>query len=214
MEQGGGCLGAGFGGGEAGAGWGGAGQFEGGGAGSHQGVAEDLRGEVGAYGRPASESAGLLSYADLVISEPARPEGTAVELMRAMTRLRARLRTESAIDDHPWTWSHLTTLHRIIEDGPLSVSELAQAEHVRRQSMAETVAAMRDGGLVATEKDPDDGRRTLLSATDAARALVARISPAREAWLAGVISTTLGPDERRTLDRAAAIMNQLADSGT
>ena len=35
---------------------------------------------------------------------------TAAELMKAMARLRARLRTESAPTEMRWTWSQLTTL--------------------------------------------------------------------------------------------------------
>ncbi|MFE2183456.1 MarR family winged helix-turn-helix transcriptional regulator [Streptomyces sp. NPDC059455] len=99
----------------------------------------------------------------------------AAALMKAMTRLRARLRTESAPDDMQWTWSQLTTLGRVVELGPVTASELAQAEHVRRQSMAETLAALRTGGLVSTGKDPDDGRKTLIHATPEGRALIETI---------------------------------------
>ncbi|WP_405987292.1 MarR family winged helix-turn-helix transcriptional regulator [Streptomyces sp. NBC_00872] len=146
-------------------------------------------------------------------SEPVSPEDTAVQLMRAMTRLRARLRTEAPIDDLPWNWSHLTTLHRIVQDSPVTATELAQAEHVRRQSMGETLAALRTGGMVTTAKDPNDGRKSLVSAPPAGRTLCERIPAARQAWLAGVIGASLRADERRTLDKAAAIMNRLADSG-
>ncbi|MFJ1617752.1 MarR family winged helix-turn-helix transcriptional regulator [Streptomyces sp. NPDC088251] len=145
-------------------------------------------------------------------SEPVPPEGTAVELMRAMTRLRARLRTETPLDDLPWNWSHLTTLHRIVQDGPVTATELAQAEHVRRQSMGETLAALRDGGLITSAKDPDDGRKSLVSATPAGRVLCERIPAARKAWLAEVIGTTLRANERKALDKAAEIMNRLADT--
>ena len=144
-------------------------------------------------------------------SEPPPPEGTAVELMRAMTRLRARLRTEAPLDDLPWNWMHLTVLGRIVQEGPATASELAQAEHVRRQSMAETVAGLRAGGLVVDDKDPNDGRKVLISATPAGRELVERIPAAREAWLSGAISSTLQAGERRTLQQAAEIMNRLAD---
>jgi DNA-binding MarR family transcriptional regulator len=148
----------------------------------------------------------------LVSSEPVPPEATAVDLMRAMTRLRARLRTEAPIDDLPWNWSHLTTLHRIVENGPVTAAELAQAEHVRRQSMAETVAALRAGGLVSSARDPNDGRKSLVSATSAGRELCERIPAAREAWLAKVIGSTLRANERKALDKAAEIMNRLADT--
>lgn len=144
-------------------------------------------------------------------SEPVRAEDIAVELMRAMTRLRARLRSEAPIDDLAVNWSQLTTLHRIASDGPITASELAQAEHVRRQSMAETLAALRAGGLVVAAKDPNDARKSLISATPAGLALTERIPAAREAWLTGVVQASLRPEELRTLRQAAEIMNHLAD---
>jgi DNA-binding MarR family transcriptional regulator len=147
-----------------------------------------------------------------VTSEPPPPEATAIGLMRAMTRLRARLRSEAPIGDLPVTWSHLTALHRIVEQGPMTATELAQAEHVRRQSMAETLTGLRTGGLVTDDKDPNDGRKVMVSATDAGRALIERSAATREAWLSKAISATLGPEERRVLFRAAEIMDRLADT--
>jgi DNA-binding MarR family transcriptional regulator len=138
---------------------------------------------------------------------------TAAELMKAMTRLRARLRAESAPDEMPsWTWSQLMTLGRIIDEEPTTVSELAHAEHVRRQSMAETVASLRAQGLITSAPDPDDGRKTLISATEKGRSLLETIPAAREEWLSLAIGKALGPGEQQTLLKAAAIMNQLADS--
>ena len=129
-----------------------------------------------------------------------------------MTRLRARLRSESAPTEMTWTWSQLTTLGRIISEGPATVSELAHAEHVRRQSMAETVAALRAHDLITAAQDPDDGRKTLITATDEGRSLLATIPAAREAWLAAAIGKALGPGEEQALLKAAAIMNRIADA--
>lgn len=129
-----------------------------------------------------------------------------------MTRLRARLRSEAPLDDLPVSWSHLTVLHRVIEQGPVTASELAAAEHVRRQSMAETLAGLRAGGLIADGKDPDDARKVLVSATAEGRALVERSAATREAWLSKAISGTLGAEECRVLLRAAEIMDRLADA--
>jgi DNA-binding MarR family transcriptional regulator len=137
---------------------------------------------------------------------------TATELMKAMTRLRARLRSESAPTEMPWTWSQLTTLARIVAEGPTTISELAHAEHVRRQSMAETVAALRAHDLITAAQDPDDGRKTLITATGKGRSLLATIPAAREAWLAAAIRKALGPGEEQALLKAAAIMNRIADA--
>jgi DNA-binding MarR family transcriptional regulator len=142
---------------------------------------------------------------------PSAPE-TGAELMKAMTRLRARLRAESAPSDLRWNWSQLTTLARLVTDGPATTSDLAQAEHVRRQSMAETIAALRAGGLVDTRPDPDDARKTIIHATARGRELHATIPAAREAWLEKAITGLLEPEEQVTLLKAATIMNRMADS--
>lgn len=136
----------------------------------------------------------------------------ATELMQAMTRLRARLRAESAPSEMPWTWSQIMTLGRIVREGTTTTSALANAEHVRRQSMAETVAALRAEGLVASDQDPNDGRKTLISATPKGQALSATIPAARETWLIGAIHELLGPEERQLLVQAAALMTRIADS--
>jgi DNA-binding MarR family transcriptional regulator len=136
----------------------------------------------------------------------------AIELMTAMTRLRARLRSESAPTDMHWTWSQLAALGRIVQEGPTTTTDVAQAEHVRRQSMAEIVAALRADGLVETRPDPADGRKTLLVATHRGRDLLKTIPAAREAWLSVAMHATLDHDEQETLSKAAAIMSRLADS--
>jgi DNA-binding MarR family transcriptional regulator len=147
-----------------------------------------------------------------MVSGSRQESQTATELMKAMTRLRARLRSESAPTEMAWTWSQLTTLGRIVAEGPTTMSELAHAEHVRRQSMAETVAALRAHDLVTAAQDPDDGRKTLITATAKGRSLLETIPAAREAWLAAAITKALGPGEEQALLKAAAIMNRIADA--
>ncbi len=137
---------------------------------------------------------------------------TAAALLAAMTRLRARLRTESSQDELLVTWSQLTTLHRVTEEEPVSIVELARGEHVRRQSMTETVAALRGQGLVETAKDPDDARRTLVRASPEGKALMAALPLAREAWIAAALLAHTSVREQRILIEAAMIMDRLADS--
>lgn len=146
----------------------------------------------------------------------ARPVDSAVEaandLMDAMKRLRARLRSESWTEQQPWSWSQLATLVRIVDSGPITTSELAAGEHVRRQSMAETVTALRTAGLVVAEPDPSDGRKLLIVATEEGRGLRQAIPAARSEWLSGAIRAELDADELATLQRASAIMQRLADA--
>jgi DNA-binding MarR family transcriptional regulator len=136
----------------------------------------------------------------------------AAELTLAMTRLRARLRLESTGPARGWTWSQLSTLHRIIDHGPITAAALAQVEHVRPQSMAETVAALKADGLVATAPDPSDGRKTLISATAEGRRVYGGVVATREEWLTRTLDAAATPEERRLLADAAKVLHKLADA--
>ncbi|MEW1863277.1 MarR family transcriptional regulator [Streptomyces sp. NPDC088194] len=140
------------------------------------------------------------------------PPDVAHRLPWAMSRLRARLRAESTPSEARWTWSQLNTLKRIADEAPTTVSRLAEAEHVRRQSMGETVAALRREGLITSEPDASDGRKTLISISAEGRALLSRIPAVREAWLEEAIAQQLTPAECRILLQAARVMELLADS--
>ena len=132
--------------------------------------------------------------------------------MQAMTRLRARLRAESTPDDMQWTWSQLTTLSRIVQLAPATATELATAEHVRRQSMAETLAVLRAGGLVASRPDPEDARKLQIYPTRRGIALSTTIPAARETWLTAAIDRILDDDERQILVKASAILSRIAEA--
>ncbi len=134
----------------------------------------------------------------------------AVELGLAMTRLRARLRLESGMSATGWSISQVSTLARVIK-GPLTASAIAQAEHVRPQSVAETLTALRADGLITSEQDPADGRKTLISATAKGKQLVQSVSASREAWLAKAIEAVVDPAERRALSAAISLLNRLTD---
>jgi DNA-binding MarR family transcriptional regulator len=135
----------------------------------------------------------------------------AVELGLAMTRLRARLRLESGMSATGWSISQVSTLARVIKKGPLTASAIAQAEHVRPQSVAETLTALRADGLITSEQDPADGRKTLISATAKGKQLVQSVSASREAWLAKAIEAVVDPAERRALSTAISLLNRLTD---
>jgi DNA-binding MarR family transcriptional regulator len=136
----------------------------------------------------------------------------AVQLGLAMTRLRSRLRLEQVSVTTGQTMSQLSVLGRIGEGGPITASALAQAEHVRAQSIAETVTVLKKQGLVEARPDPTDGRKSLLSVTADGRRLIDSIVDLRGAWLARAIEQNVGDDEREVLAQAAEIMLRVADS--
>jgi len=135
------------------------------------------------------------------------------ELMKAMIRLRSRLRSESEPGDTRWSWSQITTLSRILELAPTTVTELANREHVRRQSMAETVAALKAGKLVTTRTDPDDARKSLVDVTPAGRELARGVPLARESWLDATIDDLLTTREQQVLRESIGLLNRIAESG-
>jgi DNA-binding MarR family transcriptional regulator len=128
-----------------------------------------------------------------------------------MTRLRSRLRLEQASVTTGQTMSQLSVLGRIGESGPITASALAQAEHVRAQSIAETVTTLKKQGLVKSSADPDDGRKMLLSVTPAGRRLIDSIVDLRGAWLARAIEQHVTSDERQVLSQATEILLRVAD---
>jgi len=136
----------------------------------------------------------------------------AAELTMAMTRLRARLRNESSAPDRPWTWSQLSSLRRVIEHGPLTASELAQIEHVRPQSIAETAAVLKAEALIETAPDPTDRRKSLISATALGREVAESVIARREEWLTHALEAVATPAEQQLLAQAIAVLNKLADS--
>jgi DNA-binding MarR family transcriptional regulator len=144
---------------------------------------------------------------------PRRTVDTAVasvELTLAMKRLRARLRSESRSAEG-WTISQLSALARIVREGPVTASTLAVAEHVRPQSIAEIVAALKAGRLIVAAPDPSDGRKSLLRATAAGRRLVDSVHESREAWLARAIEVVVDDDRRQALTDAIWLLNALAE---
>jgi DNA-binding MarR family transcriptional regulator len=139
------------------------------------------------------------------------PTEAAVELAIAMTRLRSRLRQESQQQSQEWSMHHLAVLRRVLDGGTTTAGALAAAEHVRPQSMTDTVAALRSAGLLSASADPSDRRRTLLTVSSAGQALLESVVTTREEWLAGVIATELTAAERQLLIRATEVLNRLAE---
>jgi DNA-binding MarR family transcriptional regulator len=130
----------------------------------------------------------------------------ASELRVVLGQLIRRLRAE-----HRFPLSHGAVLGRLDREGERSVSDLAVAERVRPQSMAQTVADLEGEGFVARRPDPDDGRRALVGLTAAGRAELAADRQRREGWLVKAIED-LPDDDRVVVERAIVLLRHLADA--
>jgi DNA-binding MarR family transcriptional regulator len=139
---------------------------------------------------------------------PAGPE--TAQLLTAIRRLRARIRAET-FPDTDRTPAQLTLLAAIVDRGPVTAQQLAAAEHVRPQTIGETVRALIDAGLVGSARDEHDRRRHQLTATAAGVELIGVTRHTREAWLAAAIAR-LPARQQREVARTIALLEDLADT--
>jgi DNA-binding MarR family transcriptional regulator len=135
------------------------------------------------------------------------PAHVASDLRVVLGQLTRRLRAENRLP-----LSQAAVLGRLDRCGPQSVSDLAVAERVRPQSMAQTVADLETEGFVTRRPDPDDRRRALVELTEVGLATLEADRAARDGWLARTIADTLSPEDQDTLKSAVELLRQLAES--
>jgi DNA-binding MarR family transcriptional regulator len=135
------------------------------------------------------------------------PAHVASDLRIVLGQLTRRLRVENRLP-----LSQASVLGRLERCGPRSVSDLAVAERVRPQSMAQTVGDLEADGFVSRRPDPDDKRRALVELTDEGLTRLLADRTARDGWLARAIADKLSPSEQETLRDAVDVLRQLAES--
>jgi DNA-binding MarR family transcriptional regulator len=131
------------------------------------------------------------------------------DLRVVFSRLRRRLR-DVAIDDE-LTPSQTAVLNRLWKEGASSASVLAGAERVRPQSMATIVAALGQGGLIERTPDAEDGRRQVVSLTQAGRERAESDRQVREEWLARAMQERYSERERRVILDALSLLERLTE---
>jgi DNA-binding MarR family transcriptional regulator len=140
-----------------------------------------------------------------------QPDQTALQLAVAIKRLKARLRELSGPDLMALPLGQLSVLERLLT-GPATAAQLALAEHVSQQAIAQSVERLKQAGLVQTEPDPDDRRKNLISITVAGHDLVGRARSDRNAWLGRAIDAVIPAEDRPALDKAIELLERLADA--
>jgi DNA-binding MarR family transcriptional regulator len=131
----------------------------------------------------------------------------ASELRAVLGQLMRRLRTQ-----HRFSLSQGAVLGRLDRCGTTSIGDLALAEHVRPQSMTQTIAELEADALISRHSDPSDGRRTLIELTDRGRRTLEEDRRQRDGWLARTIAGDLSEREQQQLAEALALLRRLADT--
>jgi len=142
-------------------------------------------------------------------NQPGRAAALAQDIRGLAGKLKRRLREQGDAGD--LTPSQITVLLRLEKDGPATTSSLARAEGMRPQSMGTVIAALEGAGLVQGVPDPSDGRRTILSLTDACKQWIAEGRAARQDWLSRTIEARLSPAEQEQLGAAVTLLQRLVD---
>ncbi len=124
--------------------------------------------------------------------------------------LRRQLRQAQAAGE--LTLPETSALARLDRGGPATPSALAKLEQISPQSMGATLGALEACGLVERRPDPEDGRRAVMSLTEAGREMLRNRRNARTQQLAKALSTGFTPAELRRLLAAAPLIERLAQS--
>jgi DNA-binding MarR family transcriptional regulator len=131
----------------------------------------------------------------------------AVRLRLVIARTARRLRQEAGSELSPSQSAALATIDR---HGPLTPSELAVRERIKRPTATRVIAVLEEAGLVDRTRDPQDGRSSLVTLAPAGRVLLDRVRTRTDVYLARRLRE-LDPEERATLDRAAAILERVLE---
>ncbi|MDV9172554.1 MarR family transcriptional regulator [Streptomyces sp. W16] len=134
---------------------------------------------------------------------------SARDLRVVFSRLRRRIREVATDED--LTPSQESALTLVGKHGAATASALASAEGVRPQSMAATLAALDQHGLIRRGPDPEDGRRQLVTLTEAGRERVEDNRQIREEWLARAFEDRYTERERRTIIDALTLLERLSE---
>ena len=131
----------------------------------------------------------------------------AAHLRLAVTRSARRLRQEAGSGLSPSLSAALATLER---HGPLTPSELADRERVRRPTATRLIAGLEERGLVGRTADPGDRRSSLIAVTSDGAALLRQLRTRKDAFLARRLRD-LPAEDRDTLARAALLLERLLE---
>src|SRR3954451_650897 len=131
----------------------------------------------------------------------------ASRLRLAVARTARRLRQEAGGGLSPTLTAALASIEN---HGPLTPSELADRERIKRPTATRLIGTLEEAALVTRTSDPTDGRSSLIAITPTGRELMRTLRTRKDAYLAQRLSK-LSPEDRATLDRAADLLERLLE---
>ncbi len=141
--------------------------------------------------------------------EESERERAARALFTSMGLLRRRLR--AAGSPGALTFPEVAALARLERHGPATSAELARLEQISPQSMGATLAGLQERRLVSRSADPADGRRVVMSVTDAGRHVIDRRRDVRVEQIAAALQGFTASELQRIL-AATPLIERLTDA--
>jgi len=132
----------------------------------------------------------------------------ATRLQRAMALLSRRLMASRPASG--LSTSKLSVLALLQRQRGATASALAAHLRIQPQSLTRLLADLERRRLILRRPDPGDGRASLIAITPTGQRTLSEDARQRRTVLAQAMAA-LSPDERQTLDRAAVLIDRLAD---
>jgi len=142
---------------------------------------------------------------------PAVGLDTAARLRASIGKLSRRLRPTAAGAAAGLTPTRISILFTVARLGPIRLSELAEEEGLNPTMLSRVIADFAESGLVTRDCDPEDRRAALVQATADGRKLCERMRGERTDVLE-VALASLSEDDRRAVEQALPVLEQLAQS--
>ncbi|NED47336.1 MarR family transcriptional regulator [Amycolatopsis sp. SID8362] len=131
------------------------------------------------------------------------------DLRVALGRLVRRLRQGYVVGE--LTLPERSVLSRLDREGPATPGCLADLERVKPQAMGVTLAGLVERGLVERRKDDSDGRKVLMTVTEAGVKLLTDRRSETTRQMAAALAEQFTEAERRELITAIPLIERLAD---
>jgi DNA-binding MarR family transcriptional regulator len=146
----------------------------------------------------------MVTQADIPLTE------RAAHLRTAIVRTARRLRQEAAAETTGLTPTSIAALATIERHGPMTPSEIADIERVKRPTITRTLGCLEREGLIDRTPDPADRRSALVEINGGGRERLRRLRSRKNAYLARRMRD-LSAEEVETLERAAEILERMRE---
>jgi DNA-binding MarR family transcriptional regulator len=124
-----------------------------------------------------------------------------------VARTARRLRQEAGGGLSPTLISALASIEN---HGPLTPSELADRERIKRPTATRIIGSLEQARLVGRTADPADGRSSLIAVTPAGSDLLRTVRTRKDAYLAERLRA-LPAEDRETLARAVDLLERMLE---